>query len=252
VSGGDPEELHRARGSDGDELLRLGVQGFDLFVEGLVLALLIVYEGITRLVNPPNVAAAAVLVVALVGIVVNVAATYTLSKANRQSMNIKAASNTSSPTSPRSSSPPSPAPSFSPPGFAARTASRRWSSPRTCSTPPTASSKPVGECSWRPPRYSSSPTPSAKRWPAKPASARFTTCTCGRSPRAFPSLSAHVLVDNECNCHEVARTLKQLLHESFDIDHTTLQVDHESVQRAVALDRELRALPRGDKFARGS
>jgi len=46
----------------------------------------------------------------------------------------------------------------------------------------------------------------------------------------FPSLSAHVLVDHECNCHEVARALKELLHENFDIDHTTLQVDHERVE----------------------
>ena len=55
----------------------------------LVLGLLIVYEGITRLVNPPDVAGTAVLVVALVGIAVNLAAPYTLSKTNRQSMNIE-------------------------------------------------------------------------------------------------------------------------------------------------------------------
>jgi cobalt-zinc-cadmium efflux system protein len=57
----------------------------------LVLALLIVYEGITRLVNPPKVAGSAVLIVAVVGIVVNLAATYALSKANRQSMNVEGA-----------------------------------------------------------------------------------------------------------------------------------------------------------------
>ncbi len=55
----------------------------------LVLGLLIVYEGITRLVNPPKVGGTAVLLVALAGIVVNLAATYTLSKANRQSMNVE-------------------------------------------------------------------------------------------------------------------------------------------------------------------
>jgi cobalt-zinc-cadmium efflux system protein len=55
----------------------------------LVLALLIIYEGVRRLVTPPPVAGTAVLVVALVGIVVNLAATYTLSKANRQSLNVE-------------------------------------------------------------------------------------------------------------------------------------------------------------------
>ena len=57
----------------------------------LVLGLVIVVEGIRRLVNPPDVGGTAVLVIALVGIVVNLAATYTLSKANRQSMNVEGA-----------------------------------------------------------------------------------------------------------------------------------------------------------------
>jgi cobalt-zinc-cadmium efflux system protein len=57
----------------------------------LVLALLIIYEGIRRLVDPPDVQGTAVLVVAIVGIVVNLLATYTLSKANRQSLNVEGA-----------------------------------------------------------------------------------------------------------------------------------------------------------------
>ena len=57
----------------------------------LVLALFIVYEGIRRLITPPAVQGTAVLIVALVGIVVNLAATWTLSKANRQSMNVEGA-----------------------------------------------------------------------------------------------------------------------------------------------------------------
>jgi cobalt-zinc-cadmium efflux system protein len=42
----------------------------------------------------------------------------------------------------------------------------------------------------------------------------------------FPALSAHVLVDAECDCHAARRELEQLLHERFALDHTTLQVDH--------------------------
>ena len=57
----------------------------------LVLGLLIIYEGITRLVTPPAVAGTPVLLVALIGIVVNLAATWTLSKANRPSMNVEGA-----------------------------------------------------------------------------------------------------------------------------------------------------------------
>jgi cobalt-zinc-cadmium efflux system protein len=57
----------------------------------LVLGLLIVCEGIRRLIDPPEVGGTAVLVVALAGVVVNLIATYTLSKANRQSMSVEGA-----------------------------------------------------------------------------------------------------------------------------------------------------------------
>ncbi|MFN8113020.1 MAG: cation diffusion facilitator family transporter [Solirubrobacterales bacterium] len=57
----------------------------------LVLGLLIVVEGIRRLIDPPAVEGGIVLVVALVGIVVNLAATWTLSKANRDSLNVEGA-----------------------------------------------------------------------------------------------------------------------------------------------------------------
>ena len=42
----------------------------------------------------------------------------------------------------------------------------------------------------------------------------------------FPSLSAHVLVGAERDCHEARRQMEAMLHERFGLDHTTLQVDH--------------------------
>lgn len=42
----------------------------------------------------------------------------------------------------------------------------------------------------------------------------------------FPALTAHVLVRPGDDCHGIRRDLETLLHERFDIDHTTLQVDH--------------------------
>jgi cobalt-zinc-cadmium efflux system protein len=42
----------------------------------------------------------------------------------------------------------------------------------------------------------------------------------------FPALSAHVLVKPPADCHQVRRELEQLLCERFALDHTTLQVDH--------------------------
>ena len=44
----------------------------------------------------------------------------------------------------------------------------------------------------------------------------------------FPSLSAHVLVEREADCHRVRRELEALHHERFELHHTTLQVEHTS------------------------
>jgi cobalt-zinc-cadmium efflux system protein len=63
------------------EILSAQVNGITL----LVLAGVIVYEAVRRLVSPPEVDAVPVLVVALAGVVVNLAATRVLAGVNRQS-----------------------------------------------------------------------------------------------------------------------------------------------------------------------
>jgi cobalt-zinc-cadmium efflux system protein len=55
----------------------------------LVLALIVAYESISRLINPPDVAGLAVTLVAAAGVVVNLAAAWVMSKANRQSLNVE-------------------------------------------------------------------------------------------------------------------------------------------------------------------
>jgi len=42
----------------------------------------------------------------------------------------------------------------------------------------------------------------------------------------FPALSAHVLVASGGDCHGKRRELQELLMKRFEIEHTTLQVDH--------------------------
>src|SRR5262245_13790646 len=55
----------------------------------LVLGVLVIYEAIWRLIQPPDVAGLLVTAVAAVGVVVNVAAAWVLAKANRQSLNVE-------------------------------------------------------------------------------------------------------------------------------------------------------------------
>ncbi|TDC59504.1 cation transporter, partial [Actinomadura sp. GC306] len=42
----------------------------------------------------------------------------------------------------------------------------------------------------------------------------------------YPALSAHVLVDTGGDCHAVRRDLQEVLRTSYGITHTTLEVDH--------------------------
>ncbi|MDX6237832.1 MAG: cobalt-zinc-cadmium efflux system protein [Kribbellaceae bacterium] len=69
------------------EILSAQANGITL----LLLAAYFMYESINRLVNPPEVAGGLVLGTALVGIAVNVAATWLISRANRSSLNVEGA-----------------------------------------------------------------------------------------------------------------------------------------------------------------
>jgi cobalt-zinc-cadmium efflux system protein len=42
----------------------------------------------------------------------------------------------------------------------------------------------------------------------------------------FPALAAHILVEPDADCHDARRRLERLLAERFGLRHTTLQVDH--------------------------
>lgn len=53
----------------------------------------------------------------------------------------------------------------------------------------------------------------------------------------FPALSAHVLVPPGDDCHGIRRELERMLDERFGIDHTTLQVDHSRGGRLIVIDR---------------
>ncbi len=55
----------------------------------------------------------------------------------------------------------------------------------------------------------------------------------------FPALSAHVLVAPDHDCHAARRAMEKLLRERFELDHTTLQVDHRSGERSAIVQLEI-------------
>jgi cobalt-zinc-cadmium efflux system protein len=56
----------------------------------------------------------------------------------------------------------------------------------------------------------------------------------------FPALSAHVLVTPGGDCHGVRRDLERILHERFDLQHTTLQVEPAGSERLVEIGPSFR------------
>lgn len=62
----------------------------------------------------------------------------------------------------------------------------------------------------------------------------------------FPALAAHVLVGREEDCHERRREIEKVLYRKFGLEHTTLQVDHAG-DHAEEEGRRLEFLPRIEK-----
>ena len=51
----------------------------------------------------------------------------------------------------------------------------------------------------------------------------------------FPSLSAHILVRDGADCHDIRRTIERMLADRFELTHTTLQVDHDHVDALLTI-----------------
>ena len=58
----------------------------------------------------------------------------------------------------------------------------------------------------------------------------------------FPALSAHVVARSGSDCHALRRSLQRVLEDRFALEHTTLQVDHEAApQRPLQIEVAPRA-----------
>jgi cobalt-zinc-cadmium efflux system protein len=82
-----PARGHWTFGFQRAEILSAAINGATL----LVVALLVFYESVRRLANPPPVPGGPLVAIAALGVVVNVGATWVLAKANRTSLNVEGA-----------------------------------------------------------------------------------------------------------------------------------------------------------------
>ncbi|HEV2772711.1 MAG TPA: cation diffusion facilitator family transporter [Thermoleophilaceae bacterium] len=202
----------------------------------LALAAFIVYEGVHRLVDPPAVEGAAVLVVALAGVAVNLAATWVLARAGRRSLNVEGAYRHIVTDLVAFLGTAAAGAVVLLTGFAradgiaalAVAAIMAWAaygllrdSGRVLleAAPRGLEAEPIG-----------------RAMASLPAVAEVHDLHVWEVTSGFPALSAHVLVAPGDDCHARRRELERLLAEEFGIEHTTLQVDHEYPQELLAIE----------------
>ena len=192
----------------------------------LVLALLITYEGIRRLLTPPNVGGAAVLAVALIGIVVNLAAARALSKANREAMNVEGAFRHVVTDLAAFVLTALAGAVIIVTGFRRADAIASLATAAIMLTAAYALLRDSGRVFLEAAPRGLDPELIGLAMAGRAGVSEVHDLHVWEVTSGFPSLSAHVLVSADTDCHAVRRDLEALLHDEFALDHTTLQVDH--------------------------
>jgi cobalt-zinc-cadmium efflux system protein len=202
----------------------------------LVLALLIVFGAIERLVSPPSVAGTPVVAVALAGVVVNLAAAGVLSRANRQSLNVEGAFQhivtdlagfvlTAVAGAVILTTGFVRADGIASLLIAAIMLRAAYGLLRASgrvfleAAPEGVDVQSIG-----------------RAMVSVPGVSEVHDLHVWEVSSGFPALSAHVLVGTDDDCHVARRQLEELLVERFQIEHTTLQVEHEDVH-LLTIDR---------------
>lgn len=216
------------------EVLAAQINGLTL----LVIGIWIVYGAVGRLVDPPDVEGGVVLVVACVGIAVNVAATSLLARASKTSINVRGAFvHVLNDLAAFVGTAIAGAlvlftgwDRFDPIASLVVAALIAWSSAGLLrdstrifleSSPADIDPDEVGRAIV------------AAGEVVETHDLHVWTVTSG-----FPALSAHVLVQSGADCHAIRRSLERMLVERFGLDHTTLQVDHvQGTSSSVELQR---------------
>jgi cobalt-zinc-cadmium efflux system protein len=193
----------------------------------LVLALVIVYEAIRRLIEPPDVQGTAVLVVALVGVVVNLAATWTLSKANRQSLNVEGAFQHILTDLAAFVFTAIAGVVILTTGFDRADGIASLIIAAIMLRAAYGLLRDSGRVFLEAAPKGLDPEAIGHALIEQPGVVEVHDLHVWEVSSGFPALSAHVLVGRDSDCHALRRQVEHDLHERFELEHTTLQVDHQ-------------------------
>ena len=204
------------------EILAAQANGITLLLVGVW----IVYGAIRRLVSPPVVHGGVVLVVALAGIVVNLAATLVLARADRESLNVRGAFlHVATDLA-----------AFAGTAVAgALVLATSWD--RFDAIAGLLVAVLMVRSSWTLLRESGrifleaspagiDPAAVARAIADEPDVVEVHDLHVWTVTSGFPALAAHVLVSPDADCHAARRRLQHVLEERFHLHHVTLQVDH--------------------------
>ena len=205
------------------EILAAAINGTTL----LVLGVLIVIEGIRRIVNPPDVEGGLVLAVAILGIAVNLVATMILARANRQSLNIEGAYQHILTDLAAFIATAIAGAVVLATGYGRADGIAALFVAALMLRAAYMLLKESGRVFLEAAPRGLDPDTIGRKMAAWPGVAEVHDLHVWEVTSGFPSLSAHVIVGRNTDCHDVRRTLEGMLHDEFEIDHTTLQVEHE-------------------------
>ena len=227
------------------EILSAQINGATL----LILASVIAYEAVHRLFNPPDVEGGLVIVVGVIGALVNVAAAWALSRAERQSLNVEGAKQHiltdlyASVTA-----------------VAAGVIVVTTGFQRADGIAALVVAVLMLRSGWRLLRDSGrillegapsemDPNEIGQTLARHQGVSEVHDLHVWEVTSGFPALAAHVLVAPGADCHGIRRELEELLEHDFDIHHTTLQVDHETPSGPLRLEGSSPAVTSRDTHA---
>lgn len=205
------------------EIVAAAINGSTL----LVLGLLFVYESVRRLFEPHPVEGAAVLIVALVGVAVNLAATWVLAGANRDSLNVEGAFQHILTDLAAFIATAIAGAVILLTGFERADGIAALFVAALMLRAAYHLLRESGRVFLEAAPRGIDPQAVGRRMAAHPGVTEVHDLHVWEVTSGFPALSAHVLVARDADCHGARRSLEAMLHEEFAIEHTTLQVDHD-------------------------
>jgi cobalt-zinc-cadmium efflux system protein len=205
------------------EILSAQANGITL----LILAAIIAIEGVRRLFDPPGVDGALVLAVALAGIVVNLAATATLAKANRQSLNVEGSFQHLLTDLYAFAGTAIAATVILLTGFDQADAIASLLVAGLMLRSAFGLLRESGLIFLEASPEGIDPDRIGRLMAAQPGVVEVHDLHVWEVTSEFPALSAHVTVTTDADCHRTRLELSELIEREFGIHHTTLQVEHQ-------------------------